>query len=418
MAGKLKPEEVVALMVLKHKGQSNVQIAQALGVSEGAARYHARRAGLPDGRRNKPRKADAFAGVIDHWLAVNQAQAGAGQPYVIDLGYPRPANVHALRDWLRQEHGYQGSYQSVLRLVRARYGTPRLRPYRRVETPPGAQAQVDWGEFPGLDIGEGPQTLYALVMALPHSRKEALVWCRGMGQLHWHQAHNEASRRLGGVPAVPRIDNLKTGVARGAGPWGQVNDAYLPRRPEHEGKVGNKVRLARRRLRLAGPFATLADPQSQADERLLAPDAQRLCPATGRTVEDSWRDEQPRLQPLPLLPEPFDLALTRRVQRDCAVSFEGKSYSAPSRLCGLLVEVRGCASVVQVWHGGRVAAEHPRHTQRRLLIDPPRYDGPGDERVAEPTPLGRMARKLQETMEAPVELRPLDLYAALAEVAR
>jgi hypothetical protein len=43
--------------------------------------------------------------------------------------------------------------------------------------------------------------------------------------LSWHHAHNEALRRLGGVPAVLRIDNLKTGVAAGAGPWGEVNDA-------------------------------------------------------------------------------------------------------------------------------------------------------------------------------------------------
>ena len=28
------------------------------------------------------------------------------------------------------------------------------------------------------------------------------------------------------MPAVVRIDNLKTGVARGAGPWGQVNEAH------------------------------------------------------------------------------------------------------------------------------------------------------------------------------------------------
>jgi hypothetical protein len=178
------------------------------------------------------------------------------------------------------------------------------------------------------------------------------------------------------------------------------------------------VRLARRRLRLAGPFATLADLQSQTDEQLLASDALRLCPATGLTVEDSWRDERPRLAPLPPLPEPFDLAGTRRVQPDCTVSFEGRSYSVPFRLCDLAVEVRGCAAVVQVWYGGRVVAEHPRHTQQRLLIDPSHYDGPGDERVAAPTPLGRMAKKLQEVLEMPVERRPLDLYAALAEVSR
>jgi hypothetical protein len=106
------------------------------------------------------------------------------------------------------------------------------------------------------------------------------------------------------------------------------------------------------------------------------------------------------------------------VQKDCTVNFEGRNYSAPFRLCGLLVEVRGCAAAVQVWHDGRLVAEHPRHTAQRLLINPAHYDGPGDERVIPPVPLGRMGKKLQEILEMPVEQRPLDLYAALAEVAR
>jgi transposase len=296
MAPKLKPEEIVTLKVLKEKGQSNVQIAQALGVSEGAVRYHVRRAGQPDGRQNKPRTADAFAELINDWLAADLLREGAKLPDdVIDLAYPRPANIHALHDWLAQEHGYTGSYKSVLRFVRRLYPKPRLRPRRRVETPPGAQAQVDWGEFNNLDIGEGKQKLYAFVMVLSHSRKEVLIWCRGMDQLHWHHAHNEAFRRIGGVPAVLRIDNLKTAIAHGAGPWGEINESYLcyrravgfhvdaclPRCPEHKGKVENKVRFVRRHLRLAGPFTTLADLQSQTDEQLAASDAKRVCPATG-----------------------------------------------------------------------------------------------------------------------------------------
>jgi transposase len=425
MARQLKPEEIVTLLVLKQRGQSNTRIAQALGVSEGTVRYHARRAGQPDGRHNKPRKADALAEAIAHWLGVNQP-GGDGD------GPQRPGNIHALHDWLRQEHGYQGSYKSVLRFVRAHYPRPRLRPFRRVETPPGAQAQVDWGEFAGLDVGAGPQKLYAFVMVLSHSRKAVLVWSERMDQLSWHQAHNEALRRLGGVPAVLRIDNLKTGVARGAGPWGEVNGAYqayarcvgfhvdacLPRCPEHKGKVENKVRFVKRRLRLGGTFGGLAQLQAQTDQQLTDSDGRRLCPATGRPVQQSFEDERRLLRPLGILPEPFDLTATRTVQRDCTVSFEGRCYSVPFVLCGLQVEVRGCPGVVQVWHQGRVVAEHPRQTQQRLLIDPSHYDGPGDERVSPPVPLGRMGQRLQEILEMPVQQRPLDLYAALAEVSR
>src|SRR5206468_10163365 len=116
-------------------------------------------------------KAQALAAVIDAWRLQQPGGSDDADP-------PRPVNVLALFDWLRQEHGYSGSYRSVLRLVRDRYPQPRLRPYRRVETPPGAQAQVDWGEFSDLDIGDGPQKLYAFVLVLSHSRKEVLVWSR------------------------------------------------------------------------------------------------------------------------------------------------------------------------------------------------------------------------------------------------
>jgi len=43
----------------------------------------------------------------------------------------RPVSVQALHDWLVGEHGYQGSYKSVLRYVRAEFPQPKLRPFRR-----------------------------------------------------------------------------------------------------------------------------------------------------------------------------------------------------------------------------------------------------------------------------------------------
>jgi hypothetical protein len=80
--------------------------------------------------------------------------------------------------------------------------------------------------------------------------------------------------------------------------------------------------------------------------------------------------------------------------------------------------VHGCAEAVHIWHAGQVVAQHPRHTQQRLLLEPTHYEGPGNDRVTAPVPLGKMGQRLQEILEQPVEQRPLDLYAALAEVAR
>jgi hypothetical protein len=78
MAPKLTPEEVVTLQVLKRKGQSNTRIAQPLGITEGAVRYHVRRQGTEDGRKNKPRKADPLAQAIDGWVLLNHPAADCG----------------------------------------------------------------------------------------------------------------------------------------------------------------------------------------------------------------------------------------------------------------------------------------------------------------------------------------------------
>ena len=65
MARKLSQEEIVTLKTLNEKGQSNVEIGRTLGVTEGAVRYHLRRAvaGVADGRRT-PYRSRSFDRVL------------------------------------------------------------------------------------------------------------------------------------------------------------------------------------------------------------------------------------------------------------------------------------------------------------------------------------------------------------------
>lgn len=411
----------MTIQVLAERGGSRCQIARTLGVSEGTVRYHLRRAaeGAEDGRRRQERRAEVLAEVIRVWMGVRS-------------GGRRPANLRELHEHLAVEHGYGGSYNSVRRYVRAHYPRPRLRTYRRVETPPGAQTQTDWGEWPRLDVGAGPEPLHAFVMVLSHSRKPAVVWSRDETLLSWLHCHNEAYRRLGGVAAVNRIDNLKTGIVAGAGAWGTIHptyrsyaravgfhvDACPPRAPQAKGKGEAKVKLSRQLVDPRGPYDGLEALQAETDARIERWARRAVCPATGRTVQESYEAEREVLAPLPLLPEPFDVAVTRPVGRDALVRFEGREYAVPFAWAGQRVEVRGCAGRVQILAGGRVVKQYARGTAERVLIDPDCYEGPATDRVLPPPPLGRMGRRLQEIASLPVEARPVDLYAALAEVAR
>ena len=58
-------------------------------------------------------------------------------------------NLAVLHAWLVEEQGYLGSRRSVQRYVSTAFPRPAKRARRRVKTPPGAQAQVDWAEFRG-----------------------------------------------------------------------------------------------------------------------------------------------------------------------------------------------------------------------------------------------------------------------------
>ncbi len=422
MSSRLTSEEVVTIKTLAGKGMANRAIARALGITEGAIRYQLKQAPHRiDGRAQRSFEADCVANPIAHWMeSANEDK--------------RPANITDLHEHLVTYHDYKGSYRSVLRFVRANYPRPKLRTYRRVETPPGAQTQTDWGHFPRVTLGRCLDDLYAFIMTLSHSRKSAVIWSPRMDMLSWLDCHNRAYERLRGVAAVNRIDNLKTGISQGAGAWGKINPTYKtyaravgfhvdpcpPRAGWTKGKVEAKVRLSRLRLTPGGPgYDGLEQLQEETDDKLLRFEHKAICPITGLTIYNSWLAELERLRPLPeKLPEPFDTVVERPVNKDATISFEGRTLVVPFAWVGRMVEVRGCACTVQIWADGRCLIVHQRHSQRRLLWEPDCYEGEDTDTHLAPTPLGKMGRRLQELMQMPVEQRPIDLYEALAEVAK
>jgi transposase len=209
----------------------------------------------------------------------------------------RPPSVQQLWSYLVDEYDYRGSYKSVRKFARSHFPAPARRPFRRIETPAAAQVQSDWLETNVRlrdSAGRVSQVKrYGFVMTLSHSRKTAIIWSESMNQLAWHHVHNEAFQRLGGIAAVNRIDNLKTGVASGSGVWGEINSAYAAyartmgfhvdphaaRQPQQKGKVERRVG-AFKQLDWNRVFDSLADLQVYTDETLRRDSVIRHCPVT------------------------------------------------------------------------------------------------------------------------------------------
>ncbi len=420
MSHKLNEEARMTLKELFRRGWTRCRIAKVLGVSEGAVRYHLKRQAeeAEDGRSRQRQLAEGWSVAIEAWME------GLGES---------PLNLARLHEWLVEEHEYPGSLRSVQRYVGRHFPPPRKRARRRVETPAGAQAQADWATFTGVPVGGRQRDLYAFHLQLSHSRHDAVVWSERKDQLSWLAAHNGSLRRLEGVPATIRVDNEKTAVSEGAGAWGRINPAYRryalaarfhvdacpPRSPGHKGKVERRIRDQRLGADPRGRrWESLEELQEWTDDRMRRSALRRICPATGTSVHEAWLAEKPMLGPLPVLPEPFDLVGARKVAVDCTIRFEGRTYSVPFALVGRTVEARGCARAVQVLWEGRVVASHPRRTASRVVIDPRHYEGEAEAEILPPLPLGRMGRRLEEIAAMEPQRRPLDLYAALAEVAR
>jgi transposase len=437
---KLSKEQVMVAKGMQERGTSVRQLARQLGVTEGAVRYRLKKleAGPSvDGRAKQPTALD------DYRAAVEEIQEALGDGRLTGEG--RPCQARTIYEILVRDHEYAGSYQAVARHLRRKHGKPKLRAFRRVETPPGVQAQHDWFDV-RVPIGSRERRVQALIGTLSHSRAKFCWVSEDQSQLAWHTGHLALFERYGGVPLWVRIDNLKTGVASGAGPTAVLNRSYKvfartcgfeidPCRPatgSDKGKAERGVRTFRAAFgevfrRGAGSLDELI---WLLDARAVGLMGRLICPVTGTTVAEAFGAEQQVLQPLPTMAEPFDVVVTRQVSRDCLISFEGRRYSVPFAWVGRHVDVWGTLRHVVVRGAGEELARHARGTQVRLLIDPEHYEGPSTDRVERPTPLGQRAQlqvaglssasrhSLLMTPDREHIVRPLDDYVRMVEALR
>ncbi len=269
-------------------------------------------------------------------------------------------------------------YTSVWRFVR------KLEPQMpdatvRVETKPGEETQVDFGyagRMIDLETGKLRKT-WAFVMTLSWSRHQYVEFVFNQKVGTWLQCHRHAFEFFEGVPQRVVIDNLKAGIIRASWDDPQVQQAYgecaehygflispnRPRTPQHKGKVEQGgVHYVKRNF-LGGREPTSL---TQANE-----DVRRWCESTaGQRIHGTTREqpllrfqevEKAKLQPLPV--SPYDLAIWKEVKlhRDCYIVFENAYYSAPFRLIGQRLRVRGGAREVRIYTSGyELVATHAR----------------------------------------------------------
>lgn len=289
--------------------------------------------------------------------------------------------------WERlKERGYTGSYSSIRRFVRI-LEPKQPEAFARIETTPGQEAQVDFG-YAGRMLD--PQTgqmrkAWAFVMVLACSRHQYVefVWDQSLST--WLLLHRHAFEFFGGVPKRIVLDNLKAAITKACWDDPQVQQAYRecaehygfliapcrPRTPEHKGKVEQGgVHYVKRNFLGGRTPTTITQANTDVREWCLTTAGERTHGTTKAQPLCQFEQlERARLQPLPC--SPYDLALWKRakVHRDCYVVFEQSFYSAPFRLIGQSVQVRGGGREVRLYTADfQLVATHPRaqHPGERL----------------------------------------------------
>lgn len=338
-------------------------------------------------------------------------------------------NARVLLRELRGQ-GYAGGYTTLTDWLRPQRETARVVAVRRFETPPGRQAQVDWGHLGSLETSQGKSALSGFVYTLGYSRMmfaEAAL-DQTLGTLL--RLHERAFHELGGVPEEILYDRMKTvwqeTDERGetiwhpvfldfARYWGFQPRLCRPYRAQTKGKIESGVKYVRRNFvcGLQGREPTgLVDFNGQLRAWVQEVANQRIHGTTHTCVRTRFEGEQPALQRLHgRLPYPHVDEQTRKVARDAFVSWQGSRYSVPWIYAGKEVWVRPKpGGLVEVRYGAQSIAEHGVAAHRHLIVRNPEHH--------ESIPLG--ARSSTKTVvhlreQAPVvETRSLAAYETAA----
>lgn len=357
---------------------------------------------------------------------------------------PRPSKLEPFRQYLDarlqagvwnaqvllrelREQGYTGGYTLIKDYLQPRRKAAREAAVRRFETPPGQQAQVDWGDLGHLEGPDGRQPLYGFVLTLGYSRAMFADVATDQTLATLLSLHEAAFHALGGVPREILYDRMKTVVLgvdeRGEIRWQPVfHDfaqywGFTPRlcrayRPQTKGKVESGIKYVRRNFLCGRTATSLRDLGDQLRAWNATVAQPRVHGTTHRVVRAAWAEERPHLQAMTGRPPfPYGPTVRRRVSRDAFVSYRSNRYSVPWSVAGQEVTLREQGGELEIEHSGSCLARHVLCTGKHQVRTVPAHHAgiPADA-----TRPGGKTRITLSVSEPEVEVRSLAAYEALA----
>ena len=350
------------------EGLKVAQIARQLDVDARTVRFWLQETAFrPRKLRARPSKLDPYKSAIRRWLEK--------YPYSAQQVFQR-----------LRENGYEGGVGIVRQYVR------RVRPskapaFLTLHFEPGECAQVDWGQYGSIPVGNTRRRLSFFVMVLCHSRMMYVEFTVSETLEHFLGCHVNAFEALGtAVPKRIMVDNLKSAVLRRlSGEAPVFNPRYVDFARHYgfeivacnvgagheKGRVESAVGYVKKNL-LAGLEITDFSQLNPIARQWLDDIANvRIHGETRRRPVDMFEEERPHLQPLPETVHDFGTVYPVRACNRFRVTFQTNRYSVPAEYASRQLTLKAYPERLCIYREERLIARHPRSYDRHRDFEDP-----------------------------------------------
>jgi transposase len=282
------------------------------------------------------------------------------------------STIHAA---LQRQHGYAGSYASILRAVN-RIKEKTIPVTMMLDFKPGECAQVDFGAGPKIvDEQTGIESkTWIFVMVLAWSRHMYAEIVLRQDVETWLGCHRRAFEWFNGLPGKITIDNAKCAITKACyhdpvvqRSYGDCAEAYgfivspcPPHDPQKKGRVESGVKYVKNAFVPLRMFRSLVDANQQLRQWILETAGNRIHGSVHEKPLTRFAMEHPLLKQLP--DRPPELAIWEKVtvHGNCHVQFLKCYYSVSYRLVKQTLWLRASETTVRLYKEHELVAVHPR----------------------------------------------------------
>jgi len=282
-----------------------------------------------------------------------------------------------------REEGYGGGI-TILRDYVRRIRPPKLPVYLKLHFAPGECAQIDWGTFGTVDVGNTRRRLSFFVIVLAYSRQMYVEFTVSQTMEHFLSCHEHAFKAFGGVPAKIMVDNLKSAVLqRLAGVAPVFNARYTDfarhygftiapcnvARANEKGRVESGVGYVKKNLLRGLELTGFSTIQAAARVWLDAIANVRIHGETHKRPVDLFAQERPHLQPLPQ--NHYDVARTTTTiaSSQFRITLDTNRYSVPCAYAHRRLTVKAYPDRICIYFDTELIARHQRSYSRHQDIE-------------------------------------------------